>query len=73
MKGKSIRRLHSLWCAGCVPGGGGDQHPASGVVGQRETRRRAEEETRPQPAQRTQSETQQELARRTDLQRVRIT
>lgn len=34
-----------------VLGGGGDQHPASGFVSQRETRHRAEEETWPQPAQ----------------------
>lgn len=53
-------------------GGGGDQHPASGPVSQRETRRRAEEETRPQPAQRIQAEPHQELAGRPDLQRVRI-
>lgn len=51
-------------------GGRGDQHPASGFVGQRETRPRAEEETRPQPAQRTQAEHHQELGGRTDLQRV---
>lgn len=53
-------------------GGGGDQHPASGFVSQRETRHRAEEEAWPQPAQRTQAEPHQKLARRTDLQRVCI-
>lgn len=67
--------FNSLWCVCRVLflGGGGDQHPASGSVSQRETRHRAEEETRPQPAQRIKAEHQQELARRTDLQRVRIT
>lgn len=53
-------------------GGGGDQHPSSGFVSQRETRHRAEEETWPQSAHRTQAEPHQELARRTDLQRVCI-
>lgn len=61
-----------VWSVCCVSGWGGDQHSASGSVSQRETRLRAEEETWPQPTQRTQAEHHQELARCTDLQRVRI-
>lgn len=53
-------------------GGGGDQHSASGSLGQRATRRRPEKETGSQPAERTPAELHQELARRTNLQRVRI-
>lgn len=64
--------MKGILTAECVLGGGRDQHPASGFVSQRETRHRAEEETRPQPARGTQAEPQQELARCPDLQRVRI-
>lgn len=56
----------------CVSGGGGDQHPATGSVSQRETLHRAEEETGPQPAHWIKAEPQQELARRPDLQCVCI-
>lgn len=72
MNKELIPRLSSLCWVCCVSGGGGDQHPASGFVSQRETRCRAEEEAWPQPAQRTQAEHHQELARRTDLQCVCI-
>lgn len=58
-----------MYCVG-VAGGGGDQHTASGIVSQRETCVRAQEETGFEPAHWIKAEHQQELAGSANLQCV---